>query len=161
VRELNRRELIKGGGLLAAAIMAGAGLPAAAPAAAPAGLSARHGAVYERLIRSLQGAPGSGAAHMDAAAATERFARWYAAQDAAIRAHADAVLDELDGLGLRGASRRDGLAALRSAGAAGHGAPTEAEAVRCAAVAAGLALAARSLDAAPDPDEAPVAAVLA
>ena len=161
MHDLNRRELIKGGGLLAAAILAGAGLPATAPAAAPAGLSARHTAVYERLIRSLQGAPGSGAGHLEAAAATQRFARWYAAQDAAIRAHADAVLDQLDALGLRAGGRGQGLATLRAAGSGGVASPTEAAAVRAAAVAAGLALAARSLDAAPDPDEAPVAAVLA
>jgi hypothetical protein len=62
-------------------------------------LSPRRARVYRRLVVALQAAPGSPWRHRDAAGATRSFARWYAGQLPATRAHADAVLDALGAAG--------------------------------------------------------------
>ena len=83
--------------LLAAATTAGAGLAGGAtawagPVQAPAQARA---ATYRALVRALRAAPDGRFRHVDPRAAHRRYARWYAAQPDAIRAHADAVLDAL------------------------------------------------------------------
>ena len=132
-----------------------------APAAAAprVALSARRQAVYRSLLGALQGTAGGEFRHRDAGAATARFAAWYARQDAAVRAHADAVLDHLDAMGLRRAGRARALRDLRGwAGA--KASPTAAEAVHSAAVAAAVALAAQATAPPPDADDAPVTPTL-
>jgi hypothetical protein len=83
--------------LLAVAGTAGAGLAGGAGAwAAPTLTQARARAgTYRALVRSLRGGPDGRFRHVDPAAAYRRYRRWYGAQPAAVRAHADAVLDEL------------------------------------------------------------------
>jgi hypothetical protein len=83
--------------LLAVAGTAGAGLAGGVGAwAAPTLTQARARAVtYRALVRSLCGGPDGRFRHVDPAAAYRRYTRWYRAQPAAVRAHADAVLDEL------------------------------------------------------------------
>ena len=139
VRRLSRRDLIKEGGACAALLALGIGAPAAASTAG--GLTRRRRAVYEALVRALQTTPEAGLAHRGAAAATHEFAAWYAGQDAAVRTHADAVLDHLDVLGLAEATPRAGLRSLRGWREAGDGSPTPDEAVRCAVVACAMGLA--------------------
>ena len=141
VRELSRRDLLKEGGAGAAALaLAGAWLPAAAPAAA-GGLTRRRQATYRALVRALQGEPAAGLRHRDAASATREFAAWYEGQEASIRGHAEAILDQLDGLGLVGGSPRRDLASLRACGEAGGGSPSAEQATGCAVVAAARSLA--------------------
>jgi hypothetical protein len=156
---ITRRDAMKRGGALAALLALGG--PVAPAAAAPgAALSARRRRVYRSLLGSLHGAAGGQFRHRDAGAATARFAAWYAGQDAAIRAHADAVLDHLDALGLRTAAGRGrGLRSLRGwAGA--KASPNAAESVHSAAVAAAVALAAQATAPPPEEDDAPVVALV-
>ena len=158
---LTRRDAIKQGGALAALLALGGVGGAVSPAAAADGvaLSARRRQVYRSLLAALQDTAGGEFRHRDAGEASARFAAWYAAQDAAIRAHADAVLDHLDALGLRAAGRGRALRDLR--GWAGEKAsPDRAEAVRSAAVAAAVALAAQATAPPPDDDDAPVVPLL-
>lgn len=132
-----------------------------APAAGATGvaLSPRRAHVYRSLLEALQGTAGGHFRHGDASLAAGRFAAWYAAQDDAIRTHADAVLDHLDAMGLRVAGRGRALRALRDwAGA--KASPDAAEAVHSAAVAAAVALAAQATAPAPDEDAAPVVPML-
>jgi hypothetical protein len=87
--------------LLAAAAATGAGLASGATAwagsvRAPAEVRA---ATYRALVRALRAAPDGHFRHADPRAAHRRYARWYAAQPDAIRAHADAVLDALSDAG--------------------------------------------------------------
>jgi hypothetical protein len=156
---ITRRDAIKRGGALAALLALGGPAAPAAAAGGPA-LSPRRQRVYRSLLTSLRGAAGGQFRHRDAEAATARFAAWYAAQDEAIRAHADAVLDHLDALGLRSATGRGrGLRSLRGwAGA--KASPTAAESVHSAAVAAAVALAAQATAPPPDEDDAPVVPLL-
>jgi hypothetical protein len=71
------------------AVATGAGLASGATAwAAP-----DRAATYRALVRALRAAPDGRFRHADPRAAQRRFARWYAAQPAAIQEHADAVLD--------------------------------------------------------------------
>ena len=139
MRTLSRRDLIREGGACAALLALGAGAPAAAAAAG--GLTRRRQAVYQALVRALQTTPEAGLGHRGAGAATREFAGWYAAQDAAVRAHADAVLDHLDALGLAERAPGAGRRALRAWSEAGAGSPTPDEAVHCAVVACAMALA--------------------
>jgi hypothetical protein len=83
--------------LVAVAGAAGAGLAAGTGAwAAPTLTQAQaRAATYRALVRSLCGGPDSRFRHVDPAAAYRRYRRWYGVQPAAVRAHADAVLDEL------------------------------------------------------------------
>ena len=88
--------------LLAAVGAAGAGLAGGVDAwAAPSSTQAR-AATYRALVRSLRGGPDDRFRHVDPAAAHGRYRRWYGAQPAAVRAHADAVLDELGSPGRPG-----------------------------------------------------------
>jgi uncharacterized membrane protein len=153
-----RRDAIKQGGALAALLALG-GPVAPAAAAKRSALSARRRQVYRSLLSALQGTAGGEFRHRDASVATERFAAWYAAQDDAIRVHADAVLDHLDAMGLRRAGRGRALRDLRGwAGA--KSSPDAAEAVHSAAVAAAVALAAQATAPPPDEDDAPVVPLL-
>jgi hypothetical protein len=153
-----RRDAIKQGGALAALLALGGPASAAAGATREA-LSPRRRQVYRSLLGALQGTAGGQFRHRDASIATARFAAWYAAQNGPIRAHADAVLDHLDAMGLRVAGRASGLRALRGwAGA--KASPDAAEAVHSAAVAAAVALAAQATAPPPDEDDAPVVPLL-
>ena len=80
--------------LLTAAMAAGATLvPWARSAWAAAALRPARLATYRRLVVVAGAAPGF--CPRDAANAARDFARWYGAQDPAIRTHADAILDAL------------------------------------------------------------------
>jgi hypothetical protein len=83
--------------LLAVVGTAGAGLAGSMDAwAAPTSTQAQaRAATYRALVRSLGGGPDGRFRHVDSTAAHRRYRRWYGAQPAAVRAHADAVLDEL------------------------------------------------------------------
>jgi hypothetical protein len=113
-----RRFLILAGGL---ALVRPGGVALAAP---PGGLSARRARVYRRLVVALQAAPDRRWRHRDVARATRAFARWYARQPAATRAHVDAVLDRLAADGapryrkLAAGSEDPGRAALMAAAVA-------------------------------------------
>ena len=89
-----------------ALLAAGAGLAAVLvpvrPAWAVGGLQRRRAATYHRLVRLLSQAPDGRFANRPAGVAARAFARWYAGQDDAGRAHADAVLDALAARGLPG-----------------------------------------------------------
>jgi hypothetical protein len=81
--------------LLAVVGTAGASLAGGVDAwAAPAPTHER-AATYRALVRSLRDGPDGRFRHVDPAAAHRSYRRWYVAQPAAVRAHADAVLDEL------------------------------------------------------------------
>jgi hypothetical protein len=80
-------------------------------------------------VRSLRAGSDGRFRHVDPAAAYRRYRRWYGAQPAAVRAHADAVLDELCSRGRPGYAELAG----RPKGARGGR--------RSAVVAAALALA--------------------
>jgi hypothetical protein len=131
--------------LLAVAGTAGAGLAGATNAwAAPTFPKAQaRAATYRALARSLCGGPDGRFDHVDPAAAYRRYRRWYGAQPAAVRAHADAVLDELT------PRARPGYAELA-------GRPTGARgARRSAVVAAALALVCVGCEPPPAEDERP------
>jgi hypothetical protein len=83
--------------LLAAAATAGAGLAGGTTAwgASTRAPAQDRAATYRALVRALRAAPDGRFRHADPRAAHRRYARWYAAQPDAIRAHADAVLDVL------------------------------------------------------------------
>ncbi len=122
-------------------------------------LSARRQQVYRSLLGALQAPPAASSATATRASRPQRFTAWYAAQDGAVRAHADAVLDHLDAMGLRHVGRGRALRDLRGwAGA--KSSPDAAEAVHSAAVAAALALAAQATAPPPDDDDAPVVPLL-
>jgi hypothetical protein len=57
-------------------------------------------ATYRALVRALRAAPDGRFRHADPRTAHRRYARWHAAQPAATRMHADAVLDALAAGGL-------------------------------------------------------------
>jgi hypothetical protein len=128
---IDRRGFLAGAAGAAAGV-AGVAWWARAPAAASSsGLSARRGATFRTLVRSLRDAPDGRFGVVGPVAAEERFARWYAAQGATMRAHADAVLDAV---GERAVPRYRRLA---------HGAATcrgPVAAPRSAAVAAAVSL---------------------
>jgi hypothetical protein len=90
--------------LLAVAGTAGAGLAGGMDAwAAPTPTQPEaRAATYRALVRALRGGPDGRFRHVDPAAAYRRYRRWYGAQPVAVRAHADAVLDELESLGRPG-----------------------------------------------------------
>jgi hypothetical protein len=85
--------------LLAAASAAGVGLTGGTGAWAASARRTRvevHAATYRALVRSLSAAPDGRFRHADPAAAYRHFRRWYLAQPAVVRTHADAVLDKLE-----------------------------------------------------------------
>jgi hypothetical protein len=138
--------------LLAVVGTAGAGLAGGVDAwAAPAPTQAR-AATYRALVRSLQGGPDGRFRHVDPAAAHRRYERWYGAQPAAVRAHADAVLDALDALGAPG---RPGYAELAGQPKGRSGGQ------RGAVVAAALALVCVGCEPPPAEDERPELPTLA
>jgi hypothetical protein len=137
--------------LFAVAAAAGAGLPGGARAWAatmPTPGQAR-AATYRALVRALRAAPDGRFRHADPRAAHRRYAGWYAAQPAAIRRHADAVLDALRAGGLPDYAQ---LAAQPS-GTRGAG--------RCATVAAAVVLACIGCEPPPGIDERPDVPTLA
>jgi hypothetical protein len=101
-------------------------------------------ATYRRLIGAVGRAPDRRFSHRDAGAAARDFRRWYDSQDAAVRAHADAVLDTLAG--------ESDLTYARLAGAATP--------AGSAVLAAALGLAAVGCDPPPDEDERPTVPAL-
>jgi hypothetical protein len=137
--------------LMAVAGAAGAGLAGGTGAWAAPRLSQGQvrAATYRALARSLRAGPDARFRHVDAAAAYRRYRRWHGAQPAAVRAHADAVLDEL------GSAGRPGYAELagRPKGARGG--------ERSAVVAAALALACVGCEPPPAEDERPELPTLA
>ena len=111
----------------------------------PAGPGRSGSATYARLVATLRRAPDGGyRGTRSAAAAAREFARWYAAQDASVRAHADAVLD--------GLAAAPVLGSARFAEAAGPAAGADA-----ALFAAALDLAALTCAPPADEDEHPLA----
>jgi hypothetical protein len=137
--------------LLAVAGTAGASLAGGVDAwAAPTPtLAQARAATYRALVRSLGGAPDGRFRHVDPAAAYRRYRRWYGAQPAAVRAHADAVLDELETPGRPGYAE---LAGRRKGARDGR---------RGAVVAAALALVCVGCEPAPAEDERPQLPTLA
>ncbi len=136
--------------LLAVAGTAGAGLAGGMDAwAAPLTPIQVRAATYRALVRSLSGGPDARFRHVDAAAAYRRYRRWYGVQSAAVRAHADAVLDELKPPG------RPGYAELAGGSRGGSGGG------RSAVVAAALALACVGCEPPPAEDERPELPTLA
>ena len=135
--------------LLAIAGTAGAGLAGGVDAwAAPAPTQAR-AATYRALVRSLRGGPDGRFRHVDPAAAHRRYRRWYDAQPGAVRAHADAVLDELGSPGRPGYAELAGRPTGKRGGRRG------------AAVAAALALVCVGCEPPPAEDERPQLPTLA
>lgn len=131
--------------LLAGALAAGAALLPARLAWAARGPAPARSATYARLVATLRRAPdGAYRGTRDAATAARDFAGWYAAQDATVRAHADAVLDRLAGA--------PALGYVRFAQAAAPAAGADA-----ALFAAALGLAAVTCAPPPDADERPLA----
>jgi hypothetical protein len=137
--------------LLAVAGAAGAGLAGGTGAwAAPTLTQTRaRAATYRALVRSLRGGPDGRFRHVDPAAAYRRYRRWYSAQPASVRAHADAVLDDLESPG------RPGYAELAGRPKGTRGGR------RCAVVAAALALVCVGCEPPPAEDERPELPTLA
>ena len=137
--------------LLAVVGTAGAGLAGSMDAwAAPTSTQAQaRAATYRALVRSLRGGPDGRFRHVDPAAAYRRYRRWYGAQPAAVRAHADAVLDEL------GSPWRPGYAELAGRPKGTRGGR------RGAVVAAALALVCVGCEPPPAEDERPELPTLA
>jgi hypothetical protein len=135
---MTRRRALLAAAAVTAAALAGPGAAVGAPAAA-GGLDPRRAEAYRRLLRRLREAPDGRFAHRPVEAACGAFAAWYAAQDAGIRVHADAVLDAIEAGGVPGP---DGLRRAVP--------PPEA-----ALLAAGIALAAVGCDPEPAEDERP------
>jgi hypothetical protein len=137
--------------LLAVAGTAGAGLAGGTSAwAAPTHAQDQaRAATYRALVRSLCAGPDGRFRHVDPATAHRRYRRWYAAQPAAVRAHADAVLDQLTPSGRPGYAELAG----RPKFARGGG--------RRAAVAAALALVCVGCEPPPAEDERPELPTLA
>ena len=134
-----------------AAGAAGAGLAGGTGAwAAPTLAQARaREATYRALLRSLCAGPDGRFRHVDPAAAYRRYRRWYGAQPAAVRAHADAVLDELKPPGRPGYAELAGRPKRAGGGE------------RSAVVAAALALACVGCEPPPAEDERPALPTLA
>jgi hypothetical protein len=80
---------------LFAAVATGAGLASGGTALATPVRKQARAATYRALVHALRTAPDGRFRHADPRAAERRYARWYAAQPDAIRAHADAVLDAI------------------------------------------------------------------
>jgi hypothetical protein len=137
--------------LLAVAGAAGAGLAGGTGAWAAPGLTEARAraATYRAIVRSLRAGPDGRFRHVDAAVAYRRYRRWYGTQPAAVRAHADLVLDELTAPGRPGYAELAG----RPKGARG--------ARRPAVVAAGVALVCVGCEPPPAEDERPDALTLA
>jgi hypothetical protein len=110
-------------------------------------LSTGRAGAYGRLVATLRDAPDGRFSGLRAAAAAREFATWYAQQDAAIRAHVDAVLDALADAQPLGYDLL-AQAALPQAGP------------DVAPLAAAVALAAATCAVPPDEDERPVAPAL-
>jgi hypothetical protein len=135
--------------LLAVVGTAGAGLAGRVDAwAVPAPPQAR-AATYRALVRSLRAGPDDRFRHVDPAAAHRRYQRWYGGQPAAVRAHADAVLDELCSPGRPGYAELAGRPKGKRGGRRG------------AAVAAALALVCIGCEPPPAEDERPELPTLA
>jgi hypothetical protein len=143
-----RRFLLAAAG---AAGAAGAGLAGGTGAwAAPTLTQARARAVtYRALVRSVCGGPDGRFRHVDPAAAHRRYRRWYRAQPADVRAHADAVLDELQPPGRPGYAELAGRPKGKGGGR------------RRAVVAAALALVCVGCEPPPAEDERPELPTLA
>lgn len=141
---LSRRQLLLRGGVAAGALTL-ARVPSAAWAAPGARLSPARRTTYRRLVGALAKSPDGRARHKAGAAAARDFADWYGAQPEALRANADAVLDDL---GRWWDGSYAGL--TRSAGAA-----------RTATVASALGLAERTTEPPPlDEDDRSVTSAL-
>jgi hypothetical protein len=140
-----RRFLLTVAGTAGASLAGGMGARAAPTLAQPQARAA----TYRALVRSLCGGPDGRFRHVDPAAAHRRYRRWYEAQPAAVRAHADGVLDELEPPGRPGYAELAG----RPKGARGQG--------RKAVVAAALALVCVGCEPPPAEDERPELPTLA
>ena len=152
LRELRRRDFLAG--TLAAAGAIAVGAPPARAAAASSGaatLSAPRAETYRALITALRHAPDGRFRHARPGPAAATFARWYGGQAAAVRHHADTVLDLLHAAG---PVRYDGLARPVAT------CPDAARARHQAAVAAGVALAAVAIAPPPPAGERPLIAPL-
>ena len=135
--------------LLAVVGTAGAGVAGGVDAwAAPAPAQAR-AATYGALVRSVCAGPDGRFRHVDPAAAHRRYRRWYRAQPADVRAHADAVLDELQPPGRPGYAELAGRPKGKGGGR------------RRAVVAAALALVCVGCEPPPAEDERPQLPTLA
>jgi hypothetical protein len=159
VRDLDRREFLRAGGMLVAAISLAGPLPPVHAAGGGAVLCARRRATYRALLGALHHAPDGRFRHCDPARGARAFADWYAAQEPAVRLHADAVLDAVERLLAAAGAGAPRYAALRDRplGAA----PDAAEAANRATIVAALALAARTCEPESDDDDRPVAPELA
>jgi hypothetical protein len=137
--------------LLVVATAAAAGLAGGARAwAATVRTSGQaRAATYRALVRALRTAPDGRFRHADPGVAYGRYARWHAAQPAATRMHADAVLDALAAGGLPGYAQL----AAQPRGTRG--------AERRATVAAAVALACIGCEPRPGIDERPDVPTLA
>jgi hypothetical protein len=92
VAGITRRHVVMAG----LAAVAAAFLPARPGVArAVQRLTVRRTGTYARLVATLRAAPDGRFTGLGTVVATREFARWYEAQDAPIRAHVDAVLDDL------------------------------------------------------------------
>ena len=133
VSTLSRRSFLMRAAALAGAAAGLGGLRLPAPALATAGtaLSARREATCRALLAALRKSEGGRFRHRGAAAGARRFAAWYAAQPAEMRAHADAVLDAVEGYAPRAGALR---------GRSGGARPSSAEARRRATLLAAVAL---------------------
>lgn len=138
-RGLDRRELLKAGGLLAAAL-AGFRLPAPVAAATAPELAAARCATYRALVAALRQAPDGAFGARDPEASTRAFCDWYASQGPQARLHAEAVLDGVDDMLRDARGDRARYAALRDRPGAAR--PTAGEAALRATIVAALALAA-------------------
>lgn len=139
---VTRRRALAAAAWAAAAVLLPAGRGGLAWGAS--GLAPRRAATYRTLVHVLGQGPDPRFRHRRPAAAARDFARWYAGQDASVRAHADAVLDAL------AAGFTPRYARLVQAAA-----PQDA-----AVVATAVALAAVACDPPPDVDERPTVPAL-
>lgn len=90
---IDRRRFLFDAAAAGAMAIGGCRQGAAALAATQRVLAAPRAATFRAMARSLRDAPDGRFRAVGAVAAQRRFARWYAGQGAAERAHADAVLD--------------------------------------------------------------------
>jgi hypothetical protein len=149
---LRRRDFLAGTLTAAGAIALAGPSASAAPVSGGAGaLSAARAETYRTLVAALRQAPDGRFRHARPGPAASAFARWYVSQAAAVRDHADAVLDLLRAAGeLRYDRLARPVAACADATAARHR----------AAVAAGVELAAVAIAPPPPPGERPLTAPL-
>jgi hypothetical protein len=141
---VSRRQLLVRGGVVVGTLTL-ARVPSAAWAASASRLSSARRTTYRQLVGALGRSPDGRARHKAGALAARDFAEWYGAQPATLRAHADAVLDDL---GRWWDGSYAGL--TRSAGAA-----------RTATVASALGLAERTTEPPPlDEDDRSVTSAL-